>query len=62
MMLDWLGETRNDQAAVEAGRCLERAVATVLAAGRVRTPDLGGSSGTKAVGEAVVRAIEDEAP
>jgi 3-isopropylmalate dehydrogenase len=62
MMLDWLGETRNDPAAVAAGRCLEGAVAKLLASGRVRTPDLGGTSGTKAVGEAVVRAIEEDAP
>jgi 3-isopropylmalate dehydrogenase len=61
MMLDWLGETRNDPAAVAAGRCLEGAVAKVLAFGRVRTPDLGGTAGTNAVGEAVVRAIEEDA-
>ena len=61
MMLDWLGETRSDPAAVAAGRCLEGAVAKLLASGRVRTPDLGGTAGTKAVGEAVVRAIKEDA-
>lgn len=59
MMLDWLGETRNDPAAVGAGKTLEAAVAMVLAEGHVRTPDLGGTAGTRAVGEAVVRAIEE---
>ncbi|HJZ56105.1 MAG TPA: isocitrate/isopropylmalate family dehydrogenase, partial [Gemmataceae bacterium] len=60
MMLDWLGETRNDPAAAAAGRRVESAVARVLAEGAVRTPDLGGSHGTRAVGEAVVRAIGSE--
>jgi 3-isopropylmalate dehydrogenase len=58
MMLDWLGETRNDPAAVAAGRAIEAAVARVLADGRVRTPDLGGTAGTRATGDAVVTAIE----
>ncbi len=57
MLLDWLGETRDDPAASEAGRRIEAAVARVLAEGRVRTRDLGGSSGTRAVGQAVVAAI-----
>jgi 3-isopropylmalate dehydrogenase len=61
MMLDWLGETRNDPAAIAAARRLEGAVAKVLASGRVRTPDMGGTAGTKAVGEAVVRVIEEDA-
>jgi isocitrate/isopropylmalate dehydrogenase len=38
-MLDWLGEA--DKAAA-----LERAVAGVIAEGKVRTYDMGGSSGT----------------
>ncbi len=59
MMLDWLGETRNDSAATAAGQCIEAAVAQVLAAGQVRTPDLGGTAGTRAMGEAVVRAIAE---
>jgi 3-isopropylmalate dehydrogenase len=59
MMLDWLGETRADPAAAEAGRRVESAVARVLADGRTRTPDLGGTDGTRAVGEAVVRALAE---
>jgi 3-isopropylmalate dehydrogenase len=60
MMLDWLGETRTDPAAAAAGRLIESAVARVLAEGSVRTPDLGGTAGTRAVGEAVGRAISEE--
>jgi 3-isopropylmalate dehydrogenase len=58
MMLDWLGETRGDAVATAAGRRLENAVAVVLAEGEALTPDLGGSAGTRAVGEAVRGAIK----
>jgi tartrate dehydrogenase/decarboxylase/D-malate dehydrogenase len=47
MMLDHLGLE-------DAGRAVERAVAAVLAGGKVRTPDLGGSSSTREVTEAVL--------
>ncbi len=57
MMFDWLGETRKDTAAVEAGRRVEAAVAQVLANGEVRTPDLGGMAGTRAIGHAVMEAL-----
>ncbi len=46
MMLDWLGET-------EKGAALERAIAEVIREGRVRTYDMGGSSSTLEIGEAV---------
>jgi 3-isopropylmalate dehydrogenase len=57
MMLDWLGETRRDPAATRAGQLIDAAVEHVLREGTVRTPDLGGTSGTRAVGDAVVQAI-----
>jgi tartrate dehydrogenase/decarboxylase/D-malate dehydrogenase len=41
----------------EAGAAVERAVAAVLADGKVRTPDLGGKSTTQEVGEAVLGRI-----
>ena len=47
MMLDHLGEE-------QAGREIEQAVAAVLADGRIRTPDLGGSSHTREVTSAVI--------
>ena len=50
MMLDHLGLE-------DAGREVERAVAAVLAAGKVRTPDLGGSSSTREVTEAVLAGL-----
>jgi 3-isopropylmalate dehydrogenase len=59
MMLDWLGERHNDPAAVTASRRIEAAVASVIAQGKTLTPDLGGKAGTRAVGEAVLRALED---
>jgi 3-isopropylmalate dehydrogenase len=58
MMLEWLGERHGDAEATAVGRRVESAVARVLAEGRTLTPDLGGKARTKAVGEAVVRAME----
>jgi 3-isopropylmalate dehydrogenase len=60
MMFDWLGDTRDDPAAAEAGRRVEAAVARVLADCEVRTPDLGGMAGTRAVGAAVLEALRRE--
>jgi isocitrate dehydrogenase (NAD+) len=50
MMLRHLGELAGASA-------VERAVGTVLAEGRARTPDLGGSSSTMAVAEAITQAL-----
>ena len=50
MMLDWLGETE------KAGR-LERAVAAVIREGKARTYDMGGTSTTLEVAEAVARSL-----
>ena len=52
MMLDHLGLP-------EAAVAVERAVAAVLAEGKVRTPDLGGSSSTREVTDAVLAALCD---
>lgn len=41
----------------EAGETVFRAVEAVLAEGKTRTPDLGGSSSTRQVGDAVVRQV-----
>jgi isocitrate/isopropylmalate dehydrogenase len=54
MMLDWLGETD------KASR-LEQAVATVLAEGKVRTYDMGGTSSTLEMAAAVGAAIPEPA-
>ena len=50
MMLEFLGET-------DAQVDLNAAIAKVLAAGQVRTPDLGGSSSTTSVTDAVIHAL-----
>jgi len=50
MLLDHLEMT-------DAAACVERAVAAVLAEERVRTPDLGGSSSTQEVAEAVLEKL-----
>jgi 3-isopropylmalate dehydrogenase len=51
MMLDWLGET-------EKGAHLEKAVAAVIAEGRVRTYDMGGSAKTLDMANAVATRLE----
>ncbi|MGE5644838.1 MAG: tartrate dehydrogenase [Acidobacteriota bacterium] len=51
LMLDHLGEPG-------AARAIESAVAAVLAAASVRTPDLGGTSTSEQVGQAVINALE----
>jgi 3-isopropylmalate dehydrogenase len=57
MMLDWLGDRHRDPVATVAGRRIERAVAAVLERGERRTPDIGGSATTCAVGDAVANAL-----
>jgi len=46
MMLEHLGE-------IQAAQALEKALQAVLASGEVRTPDLGGTAGTRDLGEAI---------
>ena len=50
-MLSDLGE-------VEASRRIRRAIETVLTAGKVRPPDLGGTAGTHDMTEAIVAAMD----
>jgi tartrate dehydrogenase/decarboxylase/D-malate dehydrogenase len=50
LLLDHLGQTKSALA-------LQNAVAKVLKAGKVRTPDLGGSATTTALGDAVIAAL-----
>lgn len=58
MMLDWLGDRRGDNAAIDAARNIDQAVTKVLAEGRFRTPDLGGNSTSLEVSQAVVKALD----
>jgi isocitrate/isopropylmalate dehydrogenase len=50
LMLDWLGET-------DKGQNLEKAVAAVVAEGKVRTYDMGGRNSTLEMADAVVRKL-----
>jgi isocitrate/isopropylmalate dehydrogenase len=50
LMLDWLGESQKADA-------LERAVAEVIAAGAVRTYDMGGTGGTLEMAEAIAERL-----
>lgn len=51
-MLEWLREE-------EAAENIEQAVTMVLEEGKVRTPDIGGSSTTSDVGDAIARKVEE---
>jgi len=53
MMLRHLGE-------VEAAAVVEAGIAQVLANGSVRTPDIGGASTTRELGEAIAFQIEGQ--
>ncbi len=53
MMFDWLGDTRNDAACAQAAVAIENAVAKLLADGKTRTPDIGGTASTTDVANAV---------
>jgi 3-isopropylmalate dehydrogenase len=57
MMLSWLGEKKQDQAAVEAARSIERGVCQVLEERKHVTPDLGGEAKTEEMGAAICQAI-----
>jgi 3-isopropylmalate dehydrogenase len=50
MMLDWLGE-------IEKGRALEKAISDVVADGKIRTYDMGGSSKTLDMAKAVIACL-----
>ncbi len=53
MMLDWLADRHDDDLARDAAQRIERAVAQLLAEGKTRTADLGGSASTSDVTHAL---------
>jgi 3-isopropylmalate dehydrogenase len=61
MLLDWLGDRHGRADLCDAGRAIEAAVDAVLANPAQRTSDLGGSTGTRAFGAAVVAHLEKSA-
>ena len=54
MLCEWLGQRSGDSTANALGGAIRRAVDDVLAAGEVRTPDLGGAATTEAMAAAVI--------
>lgn len=57
MMLDWLGERHNDPAACKAAARMETTVAGLLANGKLRTADQGGTASTTDVAATIAAAI-----
>jgi 3-isopropylmalate dehydrogenase len=58
MLLDWLGRKHEVAKAREAAALIEKAVGTVMREKRSLTADLGGTSKTREMGDAIVQAIE----
>ena len=56
MMLEWLGERRDDDSCIAAARGIQDAVESALASGP-RARDLGGTAGTQEVVDAIVGAL-----
>lgn len=54
MLVRWLGEHRHQTNFVDSAHRIEKAVDATLSNASLRTPDIGGTSGTRAFGDAVV--------
>lgn len=61
MLLEWLGDRRNDHAASQAGRAIHQAVEAGLADRSLLGPDLGGSAATDRIGARVCGLLLTEA-
>lgn len=57
MLLEWMAEKRGDAKLADAGSCLAETVESLLSDREHRTPDLGGTLGTRAFGDAVAERI-----
>ena len=57
MMFDWLGETKGDEDCNTIANLIEQAISEIILDGSVLTYDLGGTSGTSEVGEAISTAL-----
>jgi 3-isopropylmalate dehydrogenase len=57
MLLDWLALRRDEPKAAAAARLIDAAVERVVAEGRHLTRDLGGSAGTREMGDAIAEAV-----
>ena len=61
MLLDWLGNRHSRPELTQAGRAIEASVDAVLANAAQRPVDLGGNTGTRAFGAAVIAQLEKSA-
>src|SRR5438552_11755816 len=61
MLLNWLGERRNDERFTRAAAAIEDALDRAIASPQWRTRDLGGPLGTKAFGERVAALVAEVA-
>jgi 3-isopropylmalate dehydrogenase len=57
MLYDWLSLKRGEPKAAQAARFIENAVERVIGEARTLTRDLGGSAGTRAMGDAIAGAV-----
>jgi 3-isopropylmalate dehydrogenase len=57
MLIRWMGDKHGKAALQKAGDAMSAAVDKVLEDPKLRTPDLGGTSGCKAFGEAVAKVV-----
>jgi len=57
MMFEWLGRKKNDSRALKIATKIEKAVIRVLAAGQIKTPDLGGRNKTSEIGDAIAQEV-----
>ncbi len=57
MLLDWMGARADNASLTRAGAAIDRALEEVLRTPELRTPDLGGKTGTRAFTDAVVSRI-----
>jgi 3-isopropylmalate dehydrogenase len=57
LMFDWLGETKDDGDCKTIATLIEQAIAEIILDGSVLTYDLGGTSGTSEVSEAISTAL-----
>jgi|YNPMSStandDraft_1061717.scaffolds.fasta_scaffold12097_3 3-isopropylmalate dehydrogenase len=58
MMLRWLAEQHGDRRLSEAASLVESVTSELLGKGLIRTKDMGGSTSTSQVGDAIAKAIE----
>ena len=61
MLLNWLGERRNDERFTRAAAAIEDALDRAIASPQWRTRDLGGPLGTKAFGERIAALVAEVA-